>query len=798
MYGHDYQQALADLNRLTGDSPLLPEYTFGVWFSRYYAYSTSDYENTLIPAFRANHVPLDTLSVDTNWKSPNDWDGWEWNSSLFPDPDRVPELRQAAGHPRHPERPREHRRTTIRSLPPPRRSPELHWPTTTRASPPAATCKVWDWSSIPQAESYFALHQPFESQGVSFWWLDWCCDSSTASNPGVTPDSWINHLYAQEMANKNERGFVLSRTGSSYQNPDEVYPAGPWSGHTSTLAFTGDTWGTWNTLAFQVQLAADESSIDEPYVSDDIGSFLGPPPGSANNPADASDDPDVYARWVQLGTFQPILRLHSSAGNRLPWDYPQPADDIAASFLRLREALVPYTYTLADESVRTGLPINRPLYLDYPDEPAAYANPGEYLYGPDVLVAPVTTPGTVSTESVWFPPGQWTDWFTGATFTGPSEQTLTVPLDRMPVFVKAGGIVPEQAPMSHVGAKPDAPTTLRVYPGAPGQFSLYADAGDGTGYQRGQYSLTRIDSWSSPGRGRVTRVSIGPADGRYPGEPNSRSFSVRLERLTAPDAVLVDGRRLRASAWRYDSATDTVIVPVNGLPLRGSALITVRGATAITSPEPAAVDLSVDPSTPLSLSAGGSTTVTTTERDDGPGAARGLSVALSAPAGWTVTPASPVSGGDLADGQSATQSWTVTAPSGSTSPATATLIATASYRSAGRAERVTASQPGPPTPAPLPPPTITSTSPAKPRPRRRGHPDRPELRREPGLELSDPGPGRDELGSAIRRREAHDHELERRTRSRSTCRRTAGRTRSCPARRRSRSRWRARPRPPRR
>jgi hypothetical protein len=715
VYGHDYTQALGDLNRLTGASPLLPEYTFGVWFSRYYAYSTSDYENTLIPAFRANHVPLDTLSVDTNWKSPNDWDGWEWNSSLFPDPSAFLSYAKQQGI---------HVTLNVHASiadDDPQLAATQALAGTSLADDnacftPSGTCKTWDWSSIPQAESYFALHQPFESQGVSFWWLDWCCDSSTTSNPGVTPDSWINHLYAQEMANKNERGFVLSRTGSSYQNPDEVYPAGPWSGHTSTLAFTGDTWGTWNTMAFQVQLAADESSIDEPYVSDDIGSFLGPPPGSGNNPADASDDPDVYSRWVQLGTFQPILRLHSSAGNRLPWDYPQPADDIAASFLRLREALVPYTYTLADESVQTGLPINRPLYLDYPDQPAAYANPGEYLYGPDVLVAPVTTPGTVSTESVWFPPGQWTDWFTGATFTGPSEQTLTVPLDRTGVFVKAGGIVPEQAPMSHVGAKPGAPTTLRVYPGAPGAFSLYEDAGNGTGYQRGQYSLTRIDSWSSAGSGQLTRLSIGPAKGRYPGQPSSRNFSVDLERLSKPDAVLVDGRRLPSSAWHYDAATDTVIVPVNGVPLRGSALISVRGATAISSPEPAAVDLSVDPSTPLSLPAGGSTTVTTTERNDGPGAARGVSVGLSAPAGWTVKPVSPVSGGDLAEGASVTQSWMVTAPSGSSSPAAATLIATASYRSAGRLERVTASQPGPPTPAPLPPPTITSTSPTNPAP----------------------------------------------------------------------------------
>ena len=147
---------------------------------------------------------------------------------------------------------------------------------------------------------------------MSFWWLDWCCDSSTASDPGVTPDAWINHLYAQELVNQGQRGFVLSRTGSSYQNPDEVYPAGPWAGHTSTLAFTGDTWGTWNTLAFQAHLAADEASIDEPYVSDDIGSFLGQPPGIPSG-GPPSDDPDIYARWVQLGAFQPILRLHSSA-----------------------------------------------------------------------------------------------------------------------------------------------------------------------------------------------------------------------------------------------------------------------------------------------------------------------------------------------------------------------------------------------------------------------------------------------------------------------------------------------------
>jgi hypothetical protein len=733
-YGRDYAQALHDLNRLTGPSPLLPESTFGVWYSRYYPYTTSDYENSLIPAFRANRVPLDTLSVDTNWKSPNIWNGWEWNSALFPDPHAFLAWAKQQGI-----------NVTLNihaSIA--NGDPQLAATQALAGNsladyncfPVSGPCKVWDWSSIPQAESYFALHQPFESQGASFWWLDWCCDGSTVSMAGLTPDSWINHLYAEELANKGQRGFVLSRIGSSFQNPDEVYPAGPWSGHTSALAFTGDTWGTWNTLAFQAHLSADEASIDQPYVSHDIGSFLGPPPGAP------SDDPDVYARWVQLGAFQPILRLHSSYGNRLPWNYPEPANSIAADFLRLREALVPYTYTLAADAVNTGLPITRPLYLDYPGESAAYANSTEYLYGPDVLVAPVTTPGTVAKQPVWFPPGQWTDWFTGATFTGPSQQTLTVPLDRMPVFVRTGAIIPEQAPMSHVGADPGAPTTLRVYPGAAGRFSLYQDAGTGTGYEHGQASRTSITTWpggqsasqtagcgsqtdlgtatptSSPEQSPITSVEIGPSCGGYPGQPSSRSFSVRLERITSPDVVFLDGQRLpkagsgSSTGWSYDPATHTLTVPVDHLALSATALVKEVGGTPISSPEPAAVDLGISPATPLSLPAGGSTTVTTSEHNAGPGAATGVSVSLTAPSGWTVTPSASVAAGDLPTGSSATQSWTVTAPSGSSSPVTATLHAQASYLSAGRSEQVTASEQAAPASAPLPPPAITSATPS--------------------------------------------------------------------------------------
>jgi Glycosyl hydrolases family 31/Domain of unknown function (DUF5110)/NPCBM-associated, NEW3 domain of alpha-galactosidase/Carbohydrate binding module (family 6)/IPT/TIG domain len=707
VFGHDYQRALSELAHLTGPTPLLPESTFGVWYSDFYPYTTADYENTLIPDFRSNHVPLDTLSVDTDWKSPNQWDGWEWNSALFPDPQSFLDYAKKQGI---------HVTLNIHSSIS-TSDPELAEAeaiagddlATVSGCNSGGSCDVWDWSNVAQAESNFALQQPYESEGTSFWWLDWCCDNSSVSMAGLTPDDWIDHLYAQEMVNKGERGFVLGRIGTSYQNPDVVSPAEAWSAHTSAIHFTGDTWGTWNTLALEAQLSADEATIGEPYVSDDIGSFLGPPPGG---PQDTSD---LYARWVQLGAFQPVLRLHSNAGNRLPWQYPQPSDDIAASFLRLREALVPYTYTLAAQAHQTGLPMTSPLYLDYPGQPGAYDHSEEYLYGPDMLVAPVTTPGNVASERVWFPPGRWEDWFTGATFTGPSTHTLQVPLDRMSVFVKAGGIVPEQPAMEHVGARPVDPLTLRVFSGGDGQFTLYQDKGTGLGYEHGQYSDTSI---RTVGSSRVSTVKIDPAQGSYPGMPSSRAYALQLVDTSRPTAVLLDGRRLAQvpakgnDGWWYDAAARTIDVAVPETSVHQAVTVAEIGGSAIARSEPAAVDLTISPAAPLSVSPGQASTVTTSEANDGPGAVRNVRVTLTAPTGWQVTPASG-SAASIAKGASATQTWTVTAPSTATGTQSASLEATATYVSEadGTTQTVTAQQQTPPAAPPLPPPTITSVAP---------------------------------------------------------------------------------------
>jgi hypothetical protein len=587
VYGHDYAGALRTLARLTGYAPLPPRNLFGVWYSDYTPYSSSDVEDSLYPAFVSHDVPLNVLSLDTDWKAPNDWNGWEWNTTLFPDAGAFLDWAHAKGidvdlniHSGIADG--DPRLTTAE---------QVAGNSLSSAVCTSGPCKVWDWSSIPQAESNFSLQQEFLEQGVTFWWLDWCCDVSVVSTHGLTPDSWIDHLYAEEMGNQGRRPFVLARVGGSQADPEEVYPAGPWSDHTSTVAFTGDAWGTWNTLAREAELTPAEASIDEPFVSDDIGSFLGPPPTQAG-----VDPPDLYDRWVQLGTFQPVLRLHSDDETRLPWGYPQPVAGITESFLRLREALIPYTYTLAEESTRTGLPMASPLYLDYPGQAAAYSNPTEYLYGPDVLVDPVTTPGSVAKTTVWFPPGRWVDYFTGAAFTGPLTTTVAEPLDRMPVFVRAGGIVTEQPSTGKPSSGPYRALTVLDYPGSKGSFDLYDDAGTGPGYEKGQYSETPITTTSTArhdGRGPSTRLTIGPARGRFPGEPAKVTYHVEMEDLSRPSGVTVDGAEVPerpASAggpgWSYQPSTDTVTVEVGATPVERALTVTEAGGVSVQRREP--------------------------------------------------------------------------------------------------------------------------------------------------------------------------------------------------------------------
>jgi alpha-glucosidase (family GH31 glycosyl hydrolase) len=563
-YGTDYARALRDLRVLTGAAPLLPRKAFGVWFSRYWPYSADDWK-PLLERFRSEKVPLDTISLDTDYKAVHDpagaaiasqiagapggnysWNGWDWNRRLYPDPVGFFAWARSMGL------------NTALNIHPSIDSTDPQFGATQQRAggglkpddgcrvtqaDPNGQCMVFDWTDPKQRDAYFALHDHFEKDGASFWWLDWCCDGTKADAPGLTPDTWINKLYFERQRARGSRWPAFQRIGGSFQLGFEGATGnGAFAEHRYTLQFTGDTCGTWPLLKFASEFTAAEASIGLPYVSHDIGTFHAVSPSGVCDktispiltPRENSLPGDMYARWVQLGTFQPLLRLHSHHGKRLPWEYPGKAGEVAANFLRLREALVPYLYTLAASARATGVPIVRPLYLQWPRQSAAYDHPSEYMLGRDVLVAPVTEPGDPAEAEVWFPPGTWVDWFTGERHRGGRTETLSVPLERMPLFVRAGAIVPTQPEVPTTPVASPSKVILTVFPGR-GRATLYDDAGDGLDRRHATTSI----------RQRRGKLVIGPMKGSYAGRPARRSWEIRVIRAGETRTIRSGARSVR-------------------------------------------------------------------------------------------------------------------------------------------------------------------------------------------------------------------------------------------------------------
>jgi alpha-glucosidase (family GH31 glycosyl hydrolase) len=593
-YGNDYRRALADLRALTGAAPLLPRKAFGVWFSRYWPYSAAEWQG-VVGEFRANAVPLDTLSLDTEWKetpegsdcslvnsqsgapegAPCSWNGWDWNTSLFPDPEGFLAWAEAEGvevglniHPSinqdDPARPTFG--AAAEGLRPDVSCTILQGDTDSR-------CLVFDLADPDQLDAYFELHRPIAEGGVDFWWFDWCCEGTRVSVPGLTADTFLNEAYAAEHRRMGSRWPAFSRIGSARgswgprpEAGEGLVGQGAFAEHRASLHFTGDTCSTWELIRFAAEFtAAEGAGVGMPYVSHDIGSFHGlREAGEGCNIAPFTPvlPDDMYVRWVQLGVFQPLLRLHSQHGQRLPWEYTGEAAVVAADFLRLRERLVPYLYTLARAAHDTGLPMVRALYLQWPEQEDAYAVDANFTLGDGLFVATVAAPGPAPTMEFWLPPGQWYDFWSGAPVTGGTTIVRDVALADYPVYARAGTILPTQPDLLTSSTGPQDELTLHVWAGADGAFDLYEDDGSGFDYERGRFQFTPVRYTEGEG---CTEVVIGPASGRtFTGALSSRSWHVRVVGVTEPTRVRVgsmdaprDGTTL---GYTYDASTQTLTV----------------------------------------------------------------------------------------------------------------------------------------------------------------------------------------------------------------------------------------------
>ena len=460
-YGRDYGGAVKALYALSGPQPLLPRWALGNWWSRYYAYSGEEYLE-LMDRFKAESIPFSVAVLDMDWHVVDDpmvresgktgWTGYTWNKKLFPDPEGfLSEL---------------HRRKLKVSL---NDHPadgvqnyEDLYPAMAEALAHSTEHKDpihFDITDRNFLDAFFdVLHRPLEDQGVDFWWIDWQ-QGSHSRIPGIDPLWVLNHFHFVDNKLHHKRPLTFSRY------------AGPGS-HRYPVGFSGDTIVTWASLAFQPEFTATASNIGYGWWSHDIGGHMF-----------GGKDDELGTRWLQLGCFSPILRLHSSDSQwtrKEPWTYGPEAGKVMTEFLRFRHRLLPYLYTMNARSATEGTPLVRPMYWAYPERDEAYNFPNQYLFGSELIVLPITAPQDpklrLAKTKGWLPPGRYVDIFTGAVYSGDRSLWLSRKLEDYPVLAKEGSIIPLDAALKPENGEsnPDDIEILVVV-GADGEFELLED-----------------------------------------------------------------------------------------------------------------------------------------------------------------------------------------------------------------------------------------------------------------------------------------------------------------------------------
>jgi alpha-glucosidase (family GH31 glycosyl hydrolase) len=581
-YGHDYKRALGDYVRVAGRIPLPPRYAFGAWWSRYWAYSDQELRD-LVAGFHQNSVPLDVFVIDMDWHKTfgrhfeiddasghrKGWSGYSWDAALFPDPkDFLTELHN------------EGLKVTLNLHPASGVQPwEDAYPQFARnmgIDPATQKYVPFDLTDRKFAKNYLELlHHPLEAQGVDFWWLDWQQENNTKA-AGVNPTWWLNYIHFTDQEHEGKRPLLFHRWGGL-------------GNHRYQIGFSGDTISTWDSLAFQPWFTATAANVGYAYWSHDIGGHM---PGVI--------EPELYTRWIQFGIFSPILRTHTTKNvdsERRIWAYPEPYSDIMRASFQLRYAMQPYIYTEARRTFDTGVAFLRPLYYDFPEAAEAYTAKNEYVFGENMLVAPVVHPvdaGTgLATEHLWLPAGEWIEWSSGKRFQGPVEVDRRYAIDQLPVFFKAGSITPMQPPMLYTGARAVDPLILSIAPLADGQsshYTVYEDSGHAEDYQRNiGTAWTDVTAAQS---GEELTVTVAPVRGGDSGMPSVRGYEVRLPADWPPASVTANGVSLqftldgKQAGWRFEGNTLTTIVPVAPADVHQATTIVVRrapGSYSVTS-----------------------------------------------------------------------------------------------------------------------------------------------------------------------------------------------------------------------
>jgi len=539
IYGPEVDRVIAGYRALTGQATMLTDWAFGFWQSKN-KYNTQDEILKTVAEFRRRQIPLDTIVQDWQYWPIDRWGDHEFEATRYPDPDAMIKGIHDA-----------HARFMISVW-------GKFYPTTSNYKemdalhalyPTTAKDHVKDWLNreysfydtfnAPARQLFWTqVNRALFRRGVDAWWMDATEPDLVQPSPptldstrrfidrtAIGTASRVMSAYplmnskavfdGQRSTAPDQRVFILTRSGFA---GIQRY---------ATVTWSGDITSTFQTLRKQITAGLGFSIAGDPYWTTDTGGYTMDRRLAQAKDGGALDEwQELNARWFQYSTFCPILRVHGTDRPREMWniaDQQSPVYQAELKFDNLRYALFPYIYSVAGAVTQDGSTMMRPLVMDFRNDPTARELTDEYMFGPAFLVSPVTEYKARSRQ-VYLPAGSdWYDFWTGRSAKGGQTVAADAPLDRLPLYMRAGSIVPVGPEQQYIGEKRDAPIALYVYSGANGHFSLYEDDGHTYGYERGEFARIPID-WNDASR----TLTIGARAGSYSGMASNRTFTVVL------------------------------------------------------------------------------------------------------------------------------------------------------------------------------------------------------------------------------------------------------------------------------
>ena len=546
-YGRNYRKAVADYISIAGRIPLPPDYVFGYWYSKYASYSADDYRQ-IMSDLKNNNIPTDVMILDMDWhwngnassmsEGRGGWTGWSWNTNLIPDAKGLLQEMHANNFKTalnlHPA-------DGINKTESPYYFEQMNSQLSGKYLNSNKDNISWslDWQDF--TKSFFStIIRDHESEGVDFWWLDWQQYLTSPYTNSLSETFWCNHVFFNEAQKRdNLRPVIFHRWGGL-------------GSHRYQIGFSGDANISYEALDFEPYFTATASNVGYGYWGHDLGGHMYSNDELINNP-------NLVLRWIQFGVFTPIFRTHATADSRIErriWKFPNFPTILDA--VRLRYSLFPYLYTMAREAYDTGISLCRPLYYDYPEADEAYEYEGQYMFGNDILVAPITTrpqANGLTEKEIWFPEGKWWSVSTNELIQGPCKRSMAFTDAQIPYFFRQGAIIPYNPPsVMNVTERPDR-LVLNVVYGSEGSFSLYEDDGDNADYDT-NYATTLFTQTIS---GDKATYVIHPQQGTCAKAPQSRSYEMHIYNSVAPLAVKVNGV---AAQYLYDAASRSITFDV--------------------------------------------------------------------------------------------------------------------------------------------------------------------------------------------------------------------------------------------